>query len=80
MFEIVKKEALNPTVMRMDIKAPLVAKKARAGQFVILRADMVLAVLPFVFGCASVFRSPSRDVIWKRGPLPLSFRLSAEQR
>ena len=37
MFEILKKEALNPTVMRMDIKAPLIAKKARAGQFIIVR-------------------------------------------
>ncbi len=39
MFEILKKEALNPTVMRMDIRAPLVAKKAKAGQFIIVRAD-----------------------------------------
>ena len=39
MFEILKKEALNPTVMRMDIKAPLIARKAQAGQFVIVRAD-----------------------------------------
>ena len=39
MFEIVKKEALNPTVMRMDVRAPLIAKKAKAGQFIILRAD-----------------------------------------
>ncbi len=39
MFEIVKKEALNPTVSRMVIKAPLVAQKAQAGQFIILRVD-----------------------------------------
>lgn len=39
MFEIVKKQSLNPTVMRMDIKAPLIAKKAQAGQFIILRVD-----------------------------------------
>ena len=38
MYTILKKEALNPTVMRMDIKAPLIAKKALAGQFVIVRA------------------------------------------
>ena len=39
MFEILKKEALNPTVSRMVIQAPLVAKKAQAGQFIILRVD-----------------------------------------
>ena len=39
MYEIVKKQSLNPTVTRMDIRAPFVAKKAQAGQFVILRVD-----------------------------------------
>ncbi len=38
MYKIVKKQALNPTVMRMDIEAPAVAKKAEPGQFIILRA------------------------------------------
>ena len=39
MYKIVKKRALNPTVTLMDIYAPLVARKAQAGQFVILRVD-----------------------------------------
>lgn len=39
MYRILKKRRLNPTVTMMDIHAPLVAKKARAGQFIILRAD-----------------------------------------
>jgi ferredoxin--NADP+ reductase len=39
MFEIVCKKILNPTVKMMDIKAPLVAKKAEPGQFIILRVD-----------------------------------------
>ena len=52
MYEIVKKEALNPTVMRMDIKAPLIAKKALAGQFVIVRADERGERIPLtVAGC-----------------------------
>ncbi|MBR3874441.1 MAG: sulfide/dihydroorotate dehydrogenase-like FAD/NAD-binding protein [Clostridia bacterium] len=38
MFEILEKKALNPTVIRMTIAAPLVAHKAEPGQFVILRA------------------------------------------
>ena len=39
MYEIVSKQVLNPTVVRMKIKAPLIAKKAEAGQFIILRTD-----------------------------------------
>ena len=38
MFTILEKQALNPTVVRMVVLAPLVAKKAEPGQFVILRA------------------------------------------
>ena len=37
MYLILKKEALNPTVTRMVIDAPLIAKKAQPGQFIILR-------------------------------------------
>ena len=39
MFKIVTKKSLNSTVTKMDIYAPLVAKKAQAGQFIILRVD-----------------------------------------
>ena len=39
MYRIVKKEALNETVTRMEIEAPLVARKAEPGQFIILRVD-----------------------------------------
>lgn len=39
MFKIVKKEVLNPTVTKMVIDAPHVAKRAKAGQFIILRVD-----------------------------------------
>ena len=39
MYKIVNKKVLNPTVTLMDIEAPLVAKKAEAGQFIILRVD-----------------------------------------
>ena len=38
MFKIIRKEALNPTVTRMVVQAPLIARKALPGQFVILRA------------------------------------------
>ena len=39
MYKSVRKKSLNPTVTLMDIEAPLVAKKAKAGQFIILRVD-----------------------------------------
>ena len=39
MFKIVKREELNPTVTRMTIEAPMVARKAKAGQFIILRVS-----------------------------------------
>ena len=39
MYRIVEKEALNPTVTRMVIEAPLVAQKAQPGQFIIFRAS-----------------------------------------
>ena len=39
MYKIIKKRELNPTVTMMDIYAPLVARKAQAGQFIILRVD-----------------------------------------
>lgn len=38
MYKILKKESLNPSVVRMVIHAPEVARRADAGQFIILRA------------------------------------------
>lgn len=38
MFKILEKKMLNPTVAQILIDAPLIARKAEAGQFVILRA------------------------------------------
>ncbi len=38
MYKIIKKEYLNPTVVRMEVLAPEVARRADAGQFIILRA------------------------------------------
>ncbi len=39
MVKIVRKRELNPTVTLMEVEAPLVAAKAQAGQFIILRVD-----------------------------------------
>ena len=39
MYKIVKKRILNPSVVELHIEAPLVARKAKPGQFIILRVD-----------------------------------------
>ncbi|MBR4092290.1 MAG: sulfide/dihydroorotate dehydrogenase-like FAD/NAD-binding protein [Oscillospiraceae bacterium] len=39
MYKIATKKILNKSVTQMEIEAPLVANKAKAGQFIILRVD-----------------------------------------
>ena len=39
MYRIVRKKVLTPALVRLDIDAPLIAKKAQPGQFIILRVD-----------------------------------------
>ncbi len=39
MYRITEKKILNPTVIQMSIEAPMVARKAEPGQFIILRVD-----------------------------------------
>ncbi|QNL43422.1 sulfide/dihydroorotate dehydrogenase-like FAD/NAD-binding protein [Oscillibacter hominis] len=39
MYRIVRREALRPTVTLLEVEAPLIAKKAQPGQFIILRVD-----------------------------------------
>lgn len=39
MFKIVKKMELSPGIFHFDVEAPRVAKKAKAGQFIVLRVD-----------------------------------------
>lgn len=39
MFKIVRKKELNATVTLMDVEAPFIARKAKAGQFIIFRVD-----------------------------------------
>ena len=54
MYKIISKRELNPTVTMMDIEAPLVARKAQPGQFIILRVDEDGERIPLtVAGCDS---------------------------
>lgn len=39
MFKIVKKQELSPGIFHYDIDAPRIARKAQAGQFIVLRVD-----------------------------------------
>lgn len=52
MYRIACKKVLNPTVTQMEIEAPLVAAKAKPGQFIILRVDAEGERIPLtVAGC-----------------------------
>lgn len=52
MYRITEKKVLNPSVIELHIEAPLVAKKAKPGQFIILRVDESGERVPFtVAGC-----------------------------
>lgn len=47
MYRIINRKELNRTVTMLEIEAPLVAKKAKAGQFIILRVDADGERVPF---------------------------------
>ena len=47
MFKIVNAQKLNDDVFRLDVEAPFVAKKAKAGQFIIIRLDEQGERVPF---------------------------------
>ena len=52
MYKIASRKELNPTVTQLEIEAPLVAKKAQPGQFIILRVDEDGERIPLtVAGC-----------------------------
>lgn len=46
-YKVVRKEMLNPTIFLMEVEAPLIAKKAEPGQFIILRIDEYGERVPF---------------------------------
>ena len=49
MFKIVRKKELNSAVTLMEIEAPYIAKKAKAGQFIIFRIDAQGERVPLTF-------------------------------
>ena len=52
MYKIVRKKELNSAVTMMDIEAPFIARKAKAGQFIIFRVDELSERVPLtIAGC-----------------------------
>ncbi len=52
MYKVLSRKQLNDTVTQLEIEAPLVARKARPGQFIILRVDEEGERIPLtVAGC-----------------------------
>ena len=47
MYKIIEKTFLNPTVAKITVEAPLVAKKIEPGQFIILMVDEIGERVPF---------------------------------
>ncbi len=52
MFKILRKEVLNPTVISITVDAPNAARRAKAGQFIILRVDEDGERVPFTIADA----------------------------
>ena len=68
MYKIVSKRPLNPTVCEMVVSAPLVAKKVKAGQFIILRVDEDGERIPLTVAdydrAYAIYPSPSNAVTY----------------
>ncbi len=58
MFTIIKRRELNPTVTELCIHAPLIAKKAKAGQFIIVRAKEDSERIPLTIAGLTVKPAP----------------------
>lgn len=52
MFKIVEKKVLNPTVVSITVEAPNAARRAKAGQFIILRTEEDGERVPFTIANA----------------------------
>ena len=63
MYKITEKVALNPTVTKMVIEAPLIAKKAKPVQFIIVRPFEDSERIPLTVACL-LYTSPSPRDLW----------------
>ncbi|MBP5773531.1 MAG: sulfide/dihydroorotate dehydrogenase-like FAD/NAD-binding protein [Eubacterium sp.] len=67
MFKIVNAEQLNDDVFRLDVEAPFVAKKAKAGQFIIIRIDEKGERVPFTIADTDPEKGTVSVIIQKVG-------------
>ena len=74
MFKIVAKESLNPTVSKMVISAPAIAKKAEPGQFIILRVDEDGERIPLTIADADKERGTISIIFQAVGARTINFR------
>lgn len=67
MYQIIRKKVLNPTVIQMDISAPHIARKAEAGQFIILRTDPDGERIPLTIADRNIEEGSVRVIFQKVG-------------
>lgn len=72
MYKIVCKKELNSAVTYMEIEAPFVARKAKAGQFIIFRVDDKSERVPLTIAATTAKRAPSPSSS-RRSVFPPSF-------
>lgn len=65
MYKIIKKIILNDSVTRMDVLAPMIAEKAKPGQFIILRVNEMGERIPLTIADTDV----------KRGTVSIIFQI-----
>ncbi|MBO5796906.1 MAG: sulfide/dihydroorotate dehydrogenase-like FAD/NAD-binding protein, partial [Clostridia bacterium] len=71
MYRVVCKRALNEAVTWMEVEAPLIAQKARAGQFVILRVNETGERIPLTIAAHDAERGTVTIVFQKVGKTTL---------
>ena len=67
MFKIVNAKQLNDDVFRLDVAAPFIAKKAKAGQFIIIRIDEKGERVPFTIADTDPEKGTVSVIIQKVG-------------
>ena len=71
MYKIVRKKELNSAVTLMEIEAPFVARKAKAGQFIIFRVDEQGERVPLTWApCTRATTSRTSSAPWANPPTP----------
>ncbi|MBO5796744.1 MAG: sulfide/dihydroorotate dehydrogenase-like FAD/NAD-binding protein [Clostridia bacterium] len=71
MYRVVCKRALNEAVTWMEVEAPLIARKARAGQFVILRVNETGERIPLTIAAHDAARGTVTVIFQKVGKTTL---------